>query len=186
VDEGLGGGEVPFVSLLLSRVPDSVFRAAFYYSIRATEKGELKMESIEGKLGRLISEMSRAALKAYRNTCQGCETAECLCNIAESCIKEFPKETTDVRESGYKIRRNNGGTYVEESRESFAEADRILLEGIRAKRPQAFQVSEQATAEKARAAALTESQKKDYEFCKLLGMSEADALKVASSSAIAD
>jgi len=141
------------------------------------------MENLEAKLGSLIQEMSPAQLKAYRAKTQGGETVETLLNIAEAAIEEFP---AGINEPGHKIRRNNGATHVQENREPFAEADRILLEGIRARRPQAFQVSERATAEKAQASALTESQKKDYEFCKLIGMSEADALMVQTENCIRD
>jgi len=106
-------------------------------------------------------------------------TMEAVVFLAESVAKD-----DTIGEFAPKIRRNNGGTYVQESREPFAEADRVLLDGIKARRPQAFaQLAEQTTAEGAQTQ-LSESQKKDYEFCKLLGMSEADALKVANSDAM--
>ena len=70
------------------------------------------------------------------------------------------------------------------------EADRVLFEGMEKARSTAKGISQlvESGGEYRRKAEgaddLTESQRQDLEFCRQLGMSEADALKVAKSNAI--
>lgn len=78
------------------------------------------------------------------------------------------------------IRRNNGASSYAES-DPRAESDAILAEAI-AKRDPAFAKAAQVS--EAGVASLTPKQRADYEFCRLLHMSESDALKVANSNVI--
>ena len=79
-------------------------------------------------------------------------SAETLVNIAESVSKD---ET--LRESGG-IRRNNGAS-------TYAESDRILMQGLAKARPHSFgKLAELKKAERR----LTPQQQKDKEFCLLL------------------
>jgi hypothetical protein len=139
------------------------------------------MKSLDQILGEAVTKMKPSQLRSYRGKTQGGEPIETLISIAESCLKEGGE---DARESGRQsIRRNNSGSYVDESGGgSEAESEAMLLEGLRRVRPQAFANSVEAT----EAARLTPQQRRDYEFCKMLNMSESDALKVASSGAIRD
>jgi hypothetical protein len=64
-----------------------------------------------------------------------------------------------------------------------AESDRILMEGPAEASPPSFaRLAELKEAE----VRLTPRQQKDKEFCVLLGMSEADATRVATSNCIRD
>lgn len=88
-----------------------------------------------------------------------------------------------VSESRQPIRRNNGACGpVDEAEYSEEKSEAMLLEGLRKARPQSFERYDKVITEPTTAfAALTGSQKKEFEFCKMLGMSEADALKVANT-----
>jgi hypothetical protein len=148
------------------------------------------MISLESRLAEAVSKMKRATLKKWREETYHDEnggrlTLEAQINVAESLLREDGEVA--VREPAMRgsIRRHNGGgAYVSESsRDPYAEGDRILMEGIKARRPQAFQEAKEGGPE---GPALSESQRREYEFCKLLGMSEADAVKVAKSTALQD
>lgn len=93
-----------------------------------------------------------------------------------------------------RITRNNGGsrqlTEAERSESVMQECDRVLFEGMEKARSTAKGISQlvERGGEYRRKAEgaddLTESQRQDLEFCRQLGMSEADALKVAKSNTI--
>jgi hypothetical protein len=94
--------------------------------------------------------------------------------IAESVMKD---ET--IRESRTKITRNNGGTREPAETDPRAESDRILTEALARRDPRfakSLEVSEGG------AERLSPQQKEDYDFAKLIGLSESDALKVALSN----
>lgn len=90
-----------------------------------------------------------------------------------------------------RITRNNGGgrqlTEAETRESAMQECDRILFSGMEAARSTAKGISElvEVSGEYRRRAEgadqLTESQRADLEFCRQLGMSESDAMKVATS-----
>jgi len=136
------------------------------------------MVSIEEKLGRLTQKFNRAQLKSFRERTQGGESAETLLCIAEAVMAESGSE---FRESGRSpIRRNNGGSFVEESGYSMEKADEVLFTALQECRPQAFKKGDEVR----ESAALTAKQREDFEFSKLIGLSEAEALKVALSGDI--
>jgi hypothetical protein len=85
-------------------------------------------------------------------------------------------------ESSGRIRRNNGGSAIAESADPFAKGDAILLEGLHKARP-AHGMDKIAEAGQA-FDGLSEAERADAEFCRLLGMTEAESLKVAKSGFI--
>jgi hypothetical protein len=133
------------------------------------------MESIDGRLGRLALEMTEAQRREYKRRSEGSgRSAENLIMIAESVMKD---ET--IRESRTKITRNNGGTREPAETDPRAESDRILTEALARRDPRfakSLEVSEGG------AERLSPQQKEDYDFAKLIGLSESDALKVALSN----
>ena len=133
------------------------------------------MESLDGKLGRLVQEFNRGQLKEFRSRTRGGESVETLIFIAESVAKDEA-----LRESGRTpIRRNNGGSsYAEPDRMS--EADAVLFSALSEARPQAFKKNEEVR----ESGRLTQQEEQDFEFARLIGLSESDALKVAKSNAI--
>jgi hypothetical protein len=141
------------------------------------------MISLDQKLGELITEMTPEQLKAYRINSKAGAPIENLIYVAEAAIKELPK-TEYIGRTGAQPRicRNDGTSGYAQS-DPRAESDRLLTEALAKRDPRfakAVAVSEQGVA------SLSESQKKEFDFCKMLGMSEADALKVATSNAITD
>jgi hypothetical protein len=137
------------------------------------------MKSLDQRLGELVTEMTPQALKQYRTKSQAGMSQETLVNIAESCVQEFPASGTAFSESR-RIRRNNGATgAVDEAAALRQESDDLLTEAI-ARRDPRFAASIAQVKEVAGAVSnLTESQRREYEHCKMVGMSEADSLRAA-------
>jgi hypothetical protein len=126
------------------------------------------MKSLESLLAEAVGKMTPDQRQKFIAAKTTGMPIEGILNLAESICGE-----TSVRESRA-IRRNNGGQRVEESGDfSMEKADEILFEGLRKARPQAWT----EVKESPEASGLTESQRKDYDFCRLLGMSEADSLR---------
>ena len=107
-------------------------------------------------------------------------------HLAKECLE-------DVRESR-RISRNNGGTrqVTEQDRREgvMAECDRVLFSGMEACRSTAKGISDlvesngQYVRKTEGQEQLTESQRQDYEFSRLIGLSESEALTVAKSNCI--
>jgi hypothetical protein len=131
------------------------------------------MISLDQKLGELVSKMSASQKEKFFELRKKEMTQEALVNLAESCcVDELPSAGT-----GRKIVRNNGASSYAES-DPRAESDRILMEALSKRDPElAKAIKETAAVDQ-----LTESQRKEYEFCLMLHMSEADAMKVAKLS----
>jgi hypothetical protein len=127
------------------------------------------MKSIDTLLAEAIGKMSPATLGKYNERVAGKRLPqENLVNIAESLVAQEGQRSP--------IRRNNGAQGLIDEGFSPEKADAMLIEGLIKARPQqnAGLIKETATADQ-----LTESQRKDYEFAKMVGMSEEDALKSA-------
>ncbi len=141
------------------------------------------MKSLDTLLAEAVGKMKPSTRKKFHEKTTGENISqESLINIAESMVAEDGELA--VRESR-PIRRNNGASdpAYETVESIMAEGDRILMEGI-AKRDPAFAKAAQVS--EAGVSSLTPKQRADYEFCRLLHMSESDALKVATSNAIRD
>jgi hypothetical protein len=119
---------------------------------------------MEALLSESIGAMSEAQKNKFFFRRTKGMSVETQVNLAKECLSETDRT----------IRRNNGAQRVEESGDfSMEKADEILFEGLRKARPQAWT----EVKESPEASGLTGDQRKDYEFCRLLGMSEADSLR---------
>jgi len=125
------------------------------------------MKSLESKLAECVGKMSEAQREKFMKTRTYGASTETVLNLAESVLGEEP-----VRAA---IRRNNGGQAVQEAEYSMDKADAMLIEGLRSRG-----CLPQGTVECQEASALQGAARKDYEFCRLIGMSESDSLKSAS------
>ena len=137
------------------------------------------MKSLDTLLAEAVEKMKPATRKRFAEQTRGERISqESLVNVAESMVAEDGE--VSIRESRQPIRRNNGAQGpIDESEHSPEKSEALLLEGLRKARPQAFEkLTEQTTSH----AALSESQRKEYDFCRMLRMSESDALKVARAS----
>ena len=95
-------------------------------------------------------------------------TVETLIAEAKTALAEAPQA---------RIRRNNSGGFVQESKEPFAEVDRLIIESIERRTGRSAKSADASALE-----ALSESQRKEYDFCLMLRMSPDDALRVAKAS----
>jgi len=145
------------------------------------------MLSLEAKLASVIEDMSESQrAKFYAEVKErGIRgNVEPQLHAAERIMSEFPgREKRYVRNNGAARRPSE----AEQLSSAMQEADATLFEALEASRPSAKGLSA-ALAEsggefrrKPEENELTESQRKDLEFCRLLGMSEADSIKVAKS-----
>lgn len=137
------------------------------------------MKSLDTLLAEAVGKMKPATRKKYNEQTRRDDgvriSQESLVNIAEALLAE--DGPLDYGRPA-RIKRNNGASSYAES-DPLAEADRIIEEAIGRRDPayaKAASVSESALA------SLSESQRKEYEFCLMLRMSESDALKVAKAS----
>ncbi|MGA9608373.1 MAG: hypothetical protein WBR21_15350 [Rouxiella badensis] len=121
------------------------------------------MISIEAKLAESIGEMTEAQKNKFFDARVKGSPVETQVALAAEILKETAP-----------IRRNNGSQSHAEP-DALAECDRMIMEAIREKRPQSVKITEQTVGE------LSESQREDLAFCKLIGMSEADAMKVVKN-----
>ena len=136
------------------------------------------MKSLDTLLAEAVGKMKPASRTKFNEQTRGESISqESLINMAESLVAE--DGAAELRESR-PIRRNNGASSHVES-DPRAESDAILAEAI-AKRDPAFAKAVQVS--EAGVASLMPKQRADYEFCRLLRMSESDALKVANSNII--
>jgi len=148
------------------------------------------MKSLDTLLAEAVSKMKPATLRKFQEQTRGEKVSqETLINVAEKLVAE---DGESVRESGRSpIRRNNGGarqiTEAERGESVMQDCDRVLFEGMEAARSTAkgiadlVEVGGRYERKAPGADQLTEAQRADYEFCRLLDMSEADAMKVATS-----
>ena len=144
------------------------------------------MQSLESILAESIGEMDAAQRAEFFKNRKSGMPMEAQIALA--------KETAALALSGRAIRRNNGGSFVQEGRRDvFAETDRVLFEGMAKCRPQTAKglsdVVEANGQFHGRAGSvdvreLSESQRGDLEFCLSIGMSREEALKVAKSNFI--
>lgn len=128
------------------------------------------MKSMEVLLSETLGAMSEKQKAAFFEKRQKGMPIEGQVSLAKECLAQ--------ESFGQPIKRNNGASsYVEESEFSESKSEQMLAELMELSRPQAFKGSVALK----EVSALTESQKKEFEFCRLLGMSEADSLKSAKS-----
>jgi hypothetical protein len=147
------------------------------------------MKSLDTLLAEAVKKMKPATLKKFHERTRGEKLPqESLISVAESLVAE---DGEDAREPGRPIRRNNGGSRqpseAEDRRGLMQEADRVLFEGMEAARSTAKGIADfvEVDGEYRRkpdgADQLTESQREDLAFCRMLHMSESDAMRVVTS-----
>ena len=125
------------------------------------------MKSLEVLLSETLGEMTEKQKNKFFERRQKGMSIEGQVSLAKECLakESFGRDP---------IRRNNGGQRVDESGDfSMEKADEILFEGLRKARPQAWT----EVKESPEASGLTGAQRKDYEFARLIGLSEKDALR---------
>jgi len=131
------------------------------------------MKSLDTLLAEAVGKMKPSTRRRFSEQTNGERISqESLIHIAESMVAEDGELSASRR-----ITRNNGASSYAES-DPREESDRLLTEAI-SKRDPAFAKAVQVT-EGLRD--LTPKQRADYDFCLMLRMSEADALKVAKSN----
>jgi hypothetical protein len=129
------------------------------------------MKSLDVVLAESIGEMTEAQKNKFFDARVKGSPVEAQVALAAEVLKESSGRGP--------IRRNNGGmrqlSEAEQHQCALDHIDTMILEGIREKRPQTVKITEQTVGE------LSESEREDYEFCRLLNMSEADAMRVVRS-----
>jgi hypothetical protein len=140
------------------------------------------MRSLEVILAESVGQMTPAQLAKWKKT-----------NSAEGSVEAAINMANEILRESVPIRRNNGGTLqlseAEQSQSAMQECDRILFAGMEKARSTAKGLSEMVESggeyrREAESSELTEAQRADYDFCRLIGMSEADADKVARSNVV--
>jgi len=146
------------------------------------------MISLEAKLAKNVELMTESQRSKFAEKSKGMRgSVEPQVLLSEQILQE----------SGRRIARNNGGTRnltEAESRESaMAECDRILFEGMEKCRSTAKGLSDlvESGGEYVRVSQggvrrFTTQQGQDYDFARLIGLSESDAEKVAKSGCLRD
>jgi hypothetical protein len=141
------------------------------------------MKSLDTLLAEAVEKMKSSTRKRFAKKTAGEKmSAELLVNIAESLLDEDGEE---VRES--RIRRNNGAAgFVSESEAQTAELKEsqvaaFLASGFDERTAKAMAGLDEISQA---GESLSESQRADYEFSRLIGLSESEALKVAKSNFI--
>lgn len=136
------------------------------------------MKSLDTLLAEAWDKMrSPTRTKFSKETGGKCLAQEALISIAESMLREDDEALGGKDErSPVPIRRNNGAQRQPgEAEGSIAESNRVLIEGLAKARPHTSGV---LLEELNKESELTPQQKRDKDFCMLIGMSEADATKV--------
>jgi hypothetical protein len=140
-------------------------------------------KSMETLLAESLQEMDVFQKDAFWKKRRSGMPVEAQVNLAKECL------LTESRS----IRRNNGGTRelseAQRTESMFAETDKILFEGMAKARSTAAGLSDMVEVngrfEKARGSfQLAESSRSDYDFCRQIGLSHEEAMKVVNSGGI--
>lgn len=153
------------------------------------------MLSLEAKLAAIVEAMNPAERKRFADKSKNMRgNVEATLTIAESILGADVAEsrrTENIRESGQRITRNNGGsrqsTDADRKADMMEAADAELFTCMEACRSTAkgianlVEVNGNYVDKTSGADQLSESERQDLEFCRQIGLTESESLKVVKS-----
>ena|ERR1700685_2665390 len=149
------------------------------------------MVSVDVKLNEAIEALDKVGKRAkFEETRKAGSPVEVQLNLAETILKEsrvIRKHNGAVETfvEGNPFNQSRGSSfsegYVQETTNPFAGGDKIINEALGLSAEEQRVLAGQPPAEYA---TLTEAQKRDFDFARLIGISEVDAFKVAKIASI--
>ena len=143
------------------------------------------MKSIEIKFAEAMDALKKAGrTKLFDEKAKGCTTIEAKLNAAEAVlaekgiVREAIRKHNGVADNGNITEFSESGNsfsagYVKEPTDPFTKADKILYEALGIPMP---------SGKPAEYDKLNEGQKKEFDFARLIGLTEVDALKLVKAT----